>query len=59
MDSELLEECSNYPPEEAIVQILHWWSKNRTVTWKDVSEMLHNIGLQKLSSCIPENGTCD
>ena len=56
VDSEILEEGSNYPPEEAIIQIFEWWSRNRTVTWKDVSEMLNNIGLQKLSSCILGNG---
>ena len=58
IDRQILEECANYPPEEAIVEIFEWWAKNHQVTWKDVSEVLNNVGFQKLATCILKSGKC-
>lgn len=57
-DKEILEECANYLPKEAIVEIFKWWVRNRQVTWKDVSEVLNNVGLQKLATYILKGGKC-
>ena len=56
MDKEILEECASYPPKEAIVEIFKWWVRNRQVTWKDVSEVLNNVGLEKLATYILRGG---
>ena len=51
-DKQILEECANCSPEVAITEILKWWVRNRQVTWKHISEVLNNIGLQKLATSI-------
>ena len=55
-DKQMLEDCANYPPKEAIVKIFVWWVRNRQVTWKNVSEVLNNVGLQELAIGILKDG---
>ena len=51
-----LEKCSQYPPEESIVEILDNWLRNHLgqPTWREVAETLKTIGFQQLG-CDIEN----
>ena len=54
VDKDVLERCTNYPPEENIVEILDQWLRNfpGRPTWRDVANALRKIGLQQLASDI-------
>ena len=54
IDKEILDKCTNYPPEESIVEILDQWIKNfpGRPTWRDVSNALRQIDLQQLANDI-------
>lgn len=48
---EMLDECSNSPPEEAIVDILDYWIKNHIKpSWENVTEVLNEIGFNELAN---------
>jgi hypothetical protein len=46
--------CTNYPPEESIVEILDQWLRNfpGRPTWRDVTSALRKISLQQLANDI-------
>ena len=54
VSKDVLDKCSNYPPEESIVEILDQWLRNfpGRPTWRDVANALRRIGLQKLANDI-------
>ena len=56
VDKTILEKCSQYPPEESIVEILDNWLRNHQdqPTWREVAETLKTIGFQQLG-CDIEN----
>ena len=54
VDKDVLDRCSNYPPEESIVEILDQWLRdfNGRPTWRDVANALRKIDLQQLADDI-------
>ena len=54
VDKEVLDRCSNYPPEESIVEVLDQWLRNfpGSPTWRDVANALRKIALQQLADDI-------
>ena len=56
MDKMTLDEYSQYPEEECIVEVLDNWLRNhtRTPSWREVAEILRNIGLPRLGNDIDE-----
>ena len=48
---ETLDEFSNFPPEECIVEVVDLWLKasEAAVTWKDVADALKKIGCHRLA----------
>jgi hypothetical protein len=54
VDKEVLDKCTNYPPEESIVEVLDQWLRNfpRRPTWRDVANALRKSGLQRLANDI-------
>ena len=48
---ETLDEFSNFPPEECIVEMLDLWlrTSEKAVTWRDVADALKQIGLYQLA----------
>ena len=62
VNKDVLDKCSNYPPEENIVEILDQWLRNfpGRPTWRDVANALRKIGLHQVASDIEmvyETGT--
>ena len=54
----VLNKCSNYPPEESIVEVLDQWLRNfpGRPTWRDVANALRKISLQQLANDIEKAG---
>ena len=54
VDKDALNKCTNYPPEESIVEILDQWLRNfpGRPTWRDVTNALRKINLQQLANDI-------
>ena len=48
---EILEECTRYPTDQSLVEILDNWLRNHSgqPSWKEIAEALTKIGLQELS----------
>ena len=53
ISEEMLDECSNRSPQEAIVEVLDYWIRNHKPSWEDVAETLNEIGL-----CEQANSLC-
>ena len=51
INKETLDEFSNFPPEECIVEMLDLWlrTSERAITWRDVADALKQIGLYQLA----------
>ena len=51
INKEILDEFSNFPPEECIKELLDLWlrTSERAITWRDVAEALKHIGLYQLA----------
>ena len=51
INKEILDEFSNFPPEECIVEMLDLWlrTSERAITWRDVADALKQIGLYQLA----------
>ena len=51
INEEILEQFSNFPPEECIVEMLDLWlrTSERAVTWRDVANVLKQIGFYQLA----------
>ena len=45
ISEEMLDECSNRTPEEAVVEVLDYWIRNHKPSWEDVAETLNEVGL--------------
>ena len=47
INKETLDEFSNFPPEECIVEMLDLWlrTSETAITWRDVASALNDIGL--------------
>ena len=54
VDKDILEKCSNYPPEESIIEILDQWLRKFPghPTWRDVASALRKINLDQLAKDI-------
>ena len=54
VEKEVLEECSRYPQEDSIVEMLDYWLKKSgsRPTWRHVGSALKNIGLEELGERI-------
>ena len=54
VSKDVLDKCTNYPPEESIVEILDQWLRNFPghPTWRDVANALRKIGFQQLANDI-------
>ena len=54
VDEDVLDRCTNYPPEESIVEILDQWLRNfpGRPTWRDVANAVRKINLQQLANDI-------
>ena len=48
---EILEECTRYPTDQSLVEILDNWLRNHSgqPSWKEIAEALTKIGLQELA----------
>ena len=62
VSKEVLDKCTNYPPEESIVEILDQWLRNfpGSPTWRAIAVALRKIDLQQLANDIEmvyETGT--
>ena len=51
ISKETLDELSNFPPEECVVEVLDLWLRRRetAATWRDVADVLKQIGLYLLA----------
>ena len=50
---DLLEQYSNYPADERLIEVLNYWLNNhQNTTWRDVEKILHDIELHKLAEGI-------
>lgn len=51
INKETLDEFSNFPAEECIVEMLDLWlrTSERAITWRDVADALKQIGLYQLA----------
>ena len=51
INKETLDEFSNFPLEECIVEMLDLWlrTSQRAITWRDVADALKQIGLHQLA----------
>ena len=51
ISKETLDEFATFPPEESIVEIVDLWLRSceSKVTWRDVAEILREIGLYLLA----------
>lgn len=49
--NEVLDELSNYPEEESIVEIADYWLRHHPgqLTWREVAEILKDIELHQLA----------
>jgi hypothetical protein len=54
VDKDILDKCTNYPPEESIVEILDQWLRNfpGRPTWRGVANALRRTGFQQLANDI-------
>ena len=54
INKETLDELSNLPSEECIVEMLDLWlrTSKRAIAWKDVADALKKIGLSQLAERI-------
>ena len=57
ISEEMLDECSNRTPQEAVVEVLDYWIRNHQPSWEDVAEVLNDIGLNELAKSLYQ-GTC-
>ena len=56
ISEEMLDECSNHSPEEAVVEVLDYWIRNHKPSWDDVAEVLNQIRLHELANNLPNQG---
>lgn len=51
VNKELLEKCTQYPPDQSLVDILDNWLRNHSgqPTWNEIAEALIQIGLEQLA----------
>lgn len=54
---DILFKCSNYPPEDCVVEILDYWLRNShtSLTWSDVAATLKKVDLHQLAKGIEQN----
>jgi hypothetical protein len=54
VSKEVLDKCTNYPPEESIVEVLDQWLRNfpGRPTWRGVANALRRTGFQQLANDI-------
>ena len=54
---EILDKCSDYPPDQCIVEVLDYWlvHYHRQLTWRDVAHALKEIQLHRLAEYILQN----
>ena len=52
ISEEMLDECSNCSPEEAVVEVLDYWIRNQKPSWEDVAEALNEVGLHELANSL-------
>ena len=54
INREILNEFSNFPPEECIVEVLDIWLRTNetSITWRDVADTLKEIGFHRLAEKI-------
>ena len=52
ISEEMLDECSNRSPQEAVVEVLDYWIRNHNPSWEDVPEMLNEVGLRELANSL-------
>ena len=52
ISEEMLDECSNCSPEEAVVEVLDYWIRNHKPSWEDVAEALNEVGLHELANSL-------
>jgi hypothetical protein len=52
ISEEMLDECSNRSPREAIVEVLDHWIRNHKPSWEDIAETMNEIGLHKLANSL-------
>ena len=54
--NDLLQQYSNYPADERLIEVLNYWLSNRhqfeNLTWRDVAKVLHDIELHELAESI-------
>ena len=56
ISEEMLDQYSNRPPEEAVIDVLGYWMKNYyKPSWEDFIEVLKEIGLDELASKLLTN----
>ena len=52
ISEEILDECSNHTPQEAVVEVLNHWIRTHKPSWEDVAEPLNDIGLHELAKSL-------
>jgi hypothetical protein len=52
ISEEMLDECSNRSPREAVVEVLDHWIRNHKPSWNDVADILNEIGLHELANSL-------
>ena len=52
ISEEMLDECSNHSPQEAVVEVLDYWIRNHNPLWEDIAEALNEIGLREVASSL-------
>jgi hypothetical protein len=52
ISEEMLDECSNRSPQEAVVEVLDHWIRNHKLSWDDVADVLNEIGLHELANSL-------
>lgn len=57
ISEEMLDECSNHTPQEAVVEVLDYWIRNHKPSWENVAEALNEIGFHELANSLCQ-GTC-
>ena len=54
ISKEMLDECSNHAPQEAVIEVLDYWIRNSNPSWEDVAETLNEIGLHELANSLSQ-----
>ena len=52
ISEEMLDDCSNRTPQEAVVEVLDYWIRNHNPLWEDVAETLNEIGVHEVPSSL-------